>query len=172
MTSQDKISIVVTFIFGILAGSYIYVTGFATTFSPPEAAPEDIYSGLLITGEGYGECEQNNTCFSFQLLENGDYRALFDDAGDGHSAAKEGSIPRTLRNELRSSLIVESLVNDSKTRNTLDCEYGYKDTNYKFRVTLNQQDYFLDTCQTTIDYEGSAWASLAKLWNYFATLEN
>lgn len=172
MTSQDKISIAVTFVFGLLAGSYVYVTGFATTFNPPEAVPEDVYSGLLITGEGYGECEQDNTCLAFQVLENGDYRALFDDAGDGNSAAKEGSIPRALRNQLSSALVVETLVADSKIRNTPDCKYGSEGTNYKFRVTLNQQDYLLDTCQTTIDYEGPAWASLAKLWNYFATLKN
>ena len=89
MTSQDRISIIVTFVFGLLAGSYIYVTGFATTFSPPEAAPEDIYSGLLITGEGYGECEQNNTCFSFQLLENGDYYFSNGEVGDFSKISKE-----------------------------------------------------------------------------------
>lgn len=172
VTSQDKISIAVTFVFGLLAGSYVYVTGFATTFNLPEAAPEDIYSGLIITGEGYGECEKSNTCLAFQVLENGDYRALFDDVGDGNSAAKEGSIPRSLRNELSAALVAESLVADSKMRNSPDCKYGSEGTNYKFQVTLDQQDYLLDTCQTTIDYDGSVWVSLSKLWNYFTTLKN
>ncbi len=171
MTSQDKISIAVTFVFGLLAGSYVYVTGFATTFNPPEAAPEAIYSGLIIRGEGYGECEQSNTCLAFQVLENGDYRALFDDAGDGNSAAKEGSIPRALRNQLRAALVTEALVADSKIRNTSDCKYGSEGTNYKFQITLDRQDYVLDTCQTTIDYDGSVWASLTQLWNYFTTLK-
>ena len=171
MTSQDKISIGITFLFGLFVGSYLYVTGFAITFNIPETALEDVYSGLLITGEGYGECEQSNTCLTFQVLENGDYRALFAANGDNDPIVKEGSISRALRNSLGSSLTAESLTLNSKIRSTPDCKYGLNDTNYRFRITLDKQEYLLDTCQTKIDYNGSAWTSLTKLWNYFATLE-
>lgn len=169
MTKQDKLSILITFTVGFFAGVYLYVAGFATTFVLPEVSTDDIYTEFVITGEGYGACELDNTCLSFQLLESGAYRALYD-AEDGSTVVEEGVIPRTLRRELLEALTPAALTVQSDLI-ARPCRFGEDETNYRFEVTREGAEYSLDTCRTALDYEGATWKTLAKLWNYLATIE-
>jgi hypothetical protein len=170
MTRQDAISILITFVVGLFAGAYLYLAGFATTFEPPEATSENIYKEFVITGEGYGECEERNNCLSFQLLQNGAYRAILD-VSFGESIVKEGSVPRALRLELNNVLTTGVLVEQSITRNVPECRYGDDSTNYRFKITRDEVDYELDSCFSVIDYESKAWLALVKLWNHFSGVE-
>jgi len=171
MTHQDKISILITFIVGLLAGAYLYVTGFATTFEPPEASPENIYTQFVITGESYGACQVDHTCLSFQVLENGAYRALLETKDASAPLAKEGAIPWSLKRDLADTLTTAVLVRESRMRPLPLCKYGESGTNYRFHVTRDQVSYTLDTCTSMMDYEGVAWLTLAKLWNHFGSVE-
>jgi len=171
MVHQDKISILITFLVGFMAGMYLYLTGFATTFKLPEVTTENVYKEFVITAEAYGACRADNNCLTFQVLENGTYRALFDDPRGGETIVKEGRIPRSVRKELMSALSTEQLLSDTRTWAVPDCRYGADGTNYKFRVTRDEVNYEMDTCLSVINYEGPGWLSLAKLWNYFAALE-
>jgi len=170
MTKQDALSILITLVVGFFAGAYLYVAGFATTFEPPEATSENTYKEFVITGEGYGECEERNNCLSFQLLENGSYRAILN-VTFGNNKVKEGVIPRAIKQELYRALTPAVLAKESQTLNVPSCRYPENETNYRFRVTRDEVNYVVDTCLSTIDYEGSAWKALAKLWNHFATVE-
>ncbi len=169
MTKQDKLSILITFTVGLFAGVYLYVAGFATTFKLPEVSTDDIYTEFVLIGEGYGACELDNTCLSFQLLESGAYRGLYD-AADGTEVVKEGVIPRALRRELLEALTPAALTTQSDLI-ALPCRFGEDGTNYRFEVTREGTEYSLDTCRTALDYEGVTWKTLAKLWNYLATIK-
>jgi hypothetical protein len=171
MTHQDKLSILITFSVGIFAGMYLYLTGFATTFKLPEVTTENVYTEFVVTAESYGACRTERTCLSFQVLENGTYRALLDDPRGGETIVKEGRIPRSIRGEMLKALTSEQLLSDTRTWAVPDCQFGEGGTNYTFRVTRDEVNYEMDTCQSVIDYEGPGWKSLAKLWNYFATLQ-
>ncbi len=170
MIGKDLISILITFVVGLFAGAYLYLNGFATTFVLPEATTQDTYTEFVIIGESYGVCNETNTCLSFQLVENGSYRALYDDPLGGEQLAEEGTIPGTLKRQLYKALTHEALEVESEPLNNPQCHYG-AETNYYFRITRDEINYVLDTCQSSINYEGSAWTLLSKLWNYFATLE-
>ena len=169
LSRQDRLSILITFTVGLFAGVYLYVAGFATTFVLPEVGTNDVYSEFVLIGEGYGACELDNTCLSFQLLENGSYRALYD-AADGSTVVKEGVIPRTLRRELVNALTPEGMVIESDLI-ARPCQFGDDGTNYRFEITKEGTEYSLDTCRTALDYEGPIWTALAKLWNHLATVE-
>jgi hypothetical protein len=171
MTHQDKISIILTFIVGLFAGAYLYVTGFATTFEPPEASSENIYTQFVITGESYGVCETENTCLSFQVLENGAYRALLETRDAKTPLTKEGSIPWSLKRDLADTLTKEVLVLESRFRPLPECKYGAEADNYRFYITRDQVSYTIDTCNSFVDYEGVAWLTLAKLWNHFGSVK-
>lgn len=171
MVHQDKISILITFAVGLAAGMYLYLTGFATTFKLPEVTTENVYTEFVVTAENYGACRDERTCLTFQVLENGTYRALYDDPLGGETIVKEGRIPRSIRKELIRSLTTEQLLSDTRTWSVPDCRNGALGTNHKFRITRDEVNYEIDTCQSVIDYEGPGWKSLAKLWNYFAALE-
>jgi hypothetical protein len=170
MPHQDKVSILITFAIGLVAGGYVYLTGFATTFVPPEATTEEKYEGLIINGESYGECEANNSCLSFQLLGNGTYRAIYTNPETNRKISKDGGISRSLRNELKEVMRPDNLQAQSRLLQVTDCKYGENSTNYKFKVTLNSSEYNLDTCKTNVNYNGQIWLTLVKVWNYFAML--
>ncbi len=169
LSKQDKLSILITFTVGLFAGVYLYVAGFATTFNLPEVSTGDIYTEFVLIGEGYGACELDNTCLSFQLLENGSYRALYD-AADGTTVVKEAVIPRALRRELTNALTANALTVESDLI-ARPCRFGDDGTNYRFEITKEGTEYSLDTCRTALDYEGVVWKALAKLWNHLATVE-
>lgn len=163
---QYRVSIALTFAMGMFAGAYLYLTGFATTFEPPEASEANVYTEFVITAESYGECELKKECLSFQVLESGIFRAIMGFRGE--SLIKEERIPQSLRSELDEILTATTLTLESEVSN-LGCRY--EDTNYRFRVTRDEVEYIIDTCGSAIDYDGSAWKILAKLWNHMASLE-
>lgn len=169
MTKQEKLSILITFTVGFFAGIYLYVAGFATTFELPALSTDDVYAGFVIEGEGYGACETDNTCLSFQLLESGAYRGLYD-ATDGEVVVKEGVIPRALRRELLDALLPAQMAIESQP-NLGTCRFPENETNYRFEVTREGREYVLDTCTSALNYNAEIWTTLAKLWNYLATIE-
>jgi hypothetical protein len=167
MTSQDILSIIITFVFGVLVGGYLYLTGFATTFKLPEAGQEAVYAGLVITADSYGACEQENTCLSYQILEDGSYRAVFDTTGA--KLVVEDAITSLLRRDLERTLTETELLVQVKEKTVPGCSYGDQGTNYRFNIALNGSDYLLDTCASAIDYEGIVWNTLLRTWTEIAS---
>lgn len=167
MTHQDKISILVTFVVGMLVGSYLYVTGFAPTYRLPEADQVSAYDGFVIIGDSFGGCEVTNSCISFQLFQNGTYRVIY--KRDGKSVEKTSSIPRSLRQELVTALEPAALTRDSKPLLLLNCAFGEEATNFRFTITSNKESYLLDTCATSIAYTEPLWSALANAWGSVVT---
>lgn len=165
--TREKISITITFAMGMFAGAYLYLTGFATTFEPPESNSEDVYTQFVVTAESFGECKDERSCLTFQVLENGTYRSILQDGSN--TVVKEGKIPFSLRRELEDNLTGTALTLNSETKPALDCKYD--GTNFRFEVTRDSVEYFIDTCATDVDYESQTWKTLAKLWNHMASLK-
>lgn len=170
MSHQDKISILITFVVGVLVGGYLYLTGFATTFKLPEVTTDKAYTEFVIIGESYGACKQTGECFSFQLLENGKYRALFG-YGSNDTVTHEASIPFSLKRALKRNLTQELLTFDSTLMSTRVCQFGNDGTNYRFRISRDEVSYVLDTCLTDINYDELPWQTLIKLWEHFAAVK-
>lgn len=166
MTRQDILSILITLTVGLLAGAYLYVAGFATTFKLPELNTKEAYSKLVIVGKNYGSCEENLSCLSFQVLEDGTYRAIFDNPA-GEQIIKEGTISNSLQSELNKVLTTTTLVGESMMMSDPKCHFSYDTGNYRFKVTRDDSDYSLDTCINDINYTGKTWIVLVKLWNFF-----
>ncbi len=160
MTHQDKISIIITFVVGGLVGGYMYLVGFAPTYHLPEASTQDEYADLVITADSYGACELDDTCMSFQFLQDGSYRAIV--AGVSY----DGSISRSLRIKLQNAMLEETLlVESAPVEDSADCHYGNEETNFKFVVTIAGNNYQLDSCRSAIKYEGIIWTTLTELWS-------
>lgn len=167
MTPQDRISLSITFVVGFLVGAYLYTTGFATTFKLPEANEAGVYTGFVLVGEAYGACREEQSCVTFQVLENGVYRAIFDTDSKGNKqVVREGRLPRHIRQTLKRELTAEGLASQSQVLAQSTC--AFEGTNYRFQITLEQLEYELDTCQSAVAYDSSSWRSLTEVYNYIA----
>lgn len=171
MKNQDILSILITFTVGFFGGAYLYVVGFAPTFKLPDADTSAVYNDMIIVGESFGECEELNSCLSFQLLKDGSYRVLFENTDGGEQIAKEGTVPNSIKKELDRILLIGTLQKEAREMEDPFCRFGEDKTNFFFHITLDDIKYTLNTCSNDIDYEGPAWATLTKLWNYLADLK-
>ena len=91
MKKQDILSIVMTFFVGVLAGSYLYIVGFAPTVATLAVPSQEKLDALVIESDVYGGCRDD--CPSFQLLGDGSYRYLYtSDLSEPQSIA-DGKIP-------------------------------------------------------------------------------
>lgn len=167
MIRQDLISIMITFVLGVGAGFYFYLTGYNFEFS--DVPNEDNYADFSIEGEAYGGCRANG-CMSFQVLADGSYRVLLTRSEVGE-IVKEGIISKSLKNELIKSLSTKTLTQQSQKRPLAKCASDEGGVDYNFRITRDGQDYVLDTCKNTIVYNSDGWGSLSKLWKYFEDLK-
>jgi hypothetical protein len=168
MTFQDKVSIAITVIFGFLVGGYVYLAGFAPTFGIPEVGTADIYNGLIVTADSYGSCEAENKCLAFQVLGNGEYRAIYDVTGE--RIVVEDAISKPLRTKM--NLVFgqsKSLAAQAELLPAIDCEYGATGTNYRLTIEMATSTYKLDTCRTAIQYDGAVWEIFRELWNALST---
>ena len=167
MTFQDKVSIIVTFVFGAIVGSYLYFAGFATTFTLPEADTSEVYADLVVTADSYGKCEETNSCFAFQIIGDGSYRAIFD--ATGQKVVKEASISSALNRELKATLLPAELTLDSTLLVDPLCTEVINDTYFRYNISVDSTVYTLDTCTTAIRYEGPVWAVLREVWIELST---
>jgi hypothetical protein len=169
MMPQDRLSLSITFVIGLVVGSYLYLTGFSTTFKLPEANDAGVYTGFVVNGDSYGECRVERSCLSYQILGNGVYRAIFDtDSRGRNDVTKEGRLPRKIRLNLQSNLTVDELWRISQPQLVSKC-LNPDGTNYRFKVTVEEVEYEVDTCTAEIDYESPVWLSLTAVYNYIAS---
>ena len=162
MTNKDIINIIITFVFGAIVGSYLYFAGFAKTFTLPEADTNEVYADLMITADSYGKCEEENTCFAFQIIGDGSYRAIFDATGE--RIVKEANTTSALNRELKATLLPADLALDSALLVEPICSEVINDTYFRYNISVNSTTYTLDTCTTDINYDGPVWTVLIKAW--------
>jgi hypothetical protein len=82
---------------------------------------------------------------------------------------KTGTLPLTLRRELVLGLTTPKLVAQSQVVDTTSCASDGGAIDSRYRITLQGEEYILDSCGTLIDTESNTWQGLDKLWSYFET---
>lgn len=162
MRRQDIISILVTFVIGVFVGSYLYLFGFSQQFTFFGELTKDA-NALMIFGEAYGGCERGGLCGSFQLASDGTY-ASFPAVADREARMKEeGEIPADLRRALRETLTDDYLFELSKIIIPEMCETYRDGIDYRFRISIGEEQYLLDSCDTELANDVAAQALLQRL---------
>lgn len=170
-SKQDIAIMVITFFVGVVAGFYLYTTAFAPKFDEFVGQTEAVYEDFVIEGSQYGGDRAGGTAPSFQLLENGSFRYLpYAEAGET-VVAKEGLVPKVLLSEVKQTLTIESLTIASKIVTRGDCMSYVDGRDFNYKVTLDSENYTLDSCTTALTTESIVGSTLDKLWNYFETVE-
>jgi hypothetical protein len=168
---QEIAIMITTFVVGVIAGFYLYTTGFAPQFDGLTGQTEEVYEDFVLEGTQYGGDRMGGTAPSFQLLENGSFRYLPYTSEGEVAEAKEGLVPRALLNEVKQTLTAEGLTNASQIVTRGDCMSYVDGRDFAYEVTLDGVNYTLDTCTTALTDGSIMNTTLDKLWNHFETLE-
>lgn len=165
MRGQDIVAIVGTFILGLVAGWYLFVFGFSLQFG--EVAELVEAEPLVIIGEAYGGCERGGYCASYQVADDGSYRALAG-APDRMTRRepKEGTVPDEWRRDLHGLFSQEALKKLSQPYNKTSCRTYTDGIEYRYRIELGNETYELDTCTTALAVDADAQALLQDLFLY------
>ena len=170
MKKQELISILITFIAGFLAGVFLYLTGGAATNESVSKVPEaEKLSEFTIVSDVYGGCNQANVCPSFQVLSDGSYRYFHTPPNASEQVLRQGTLPLTLQKELKKVVTATSLSAQSKKITPSLCNSAMDGIDVKYKISLDREEYVIDSCGTAIDDKGQLWTTLGSIWDYFET---
>lgn len=169
MKRQDTMSILITFVVGFVAGGYLYFAHFSKILNPDSVQTAESAAEFSIIGEAYGSC--TTMCPSFQVLKDGSYRYQFTPQIGQEKIIKSGTLPLDVQRALKRALIEEDLVEQSQPVTPTDCNSRNNAVDVRYKIALEGAEYTLDSCGTAVDGDGDLWNGLAKVWNYFQTVE-
>lgn len=166
---HELLSLLITFGVGMVAGGYLYLTGFAPQFEEYSGQTDAVYEDLVIVGESYGGMRRDSAP-SFQLLNDGTFRYLAATPFDESQIVKEGSVPNSLLKAVKKELSQNSLTKAEQLNTNGPCVSAVDGTDYRYTITQNNVTYDLDSCGTEFTVESALGVSLNSLWSYFNTL--
>jgi hypothetical protein len=170
MNGKEIASIAVTALVGFLFGIYIYFFGFLEVVEPQRPV-QATASEFSIVSQVYGGCDMTSACPSFQILGDGSYRYLYTPAVGEEQVIRDGSIPRVLQRRIERTVSGTELEVQSKDIQPSFCNSYTDGIDITYRITINKEEYILDSCGTNIDPGSALWATLVSIWTYFETGE-
>lgn len=165
ITREDKVSILLTFIIGFIAGGYFYVSnvaGLATKLETPDVKKA---SRFVVVADVYGGCR--STCPSFQIQNDSSYRYLYTPAAGADKIIREGDLSHDLMVQLRAVLTKEELRRQSAPIEPAICNSYTDGIDVVYEVTLDGEVFVLDSCGTDVHSDGKLWQTLASVWDFF-----
>lgn len=171
MKRQDVLSVLITFTAGFIGGAFLYLVHFAELVAPLSNVPsQSATEKFEIISEAYGGCR--DACPAFQLSADGSYRLEYYEGEFRTRSFKEGTIPRELLKDVQNALKDEdALFEQSEEYEPRECNSYSDGIDLKYQITLQGDEYIIDSCGTRVDGDGAIWNSLAKIWEYFKTVE-
>ena len=170
MKKPDILSILITFVVGVFAGGYLYLTGFASVEDKMSIPDAEELMEFTIVGEVYGGCELGNACPSFQVLKDGSYRYFYTPAVGIDQILRQGTLPRQLRRQVDVVMRVDDLTEQSEKIQPSFCNSYSDGIDVKYQVMLDGTEYLLYSCGTAVVRQGVLWVALGEIWTYFETL--
>jgi hypothetical protein len=164
MKRQDILSILITFMVGVVAGGYLYLVGLAPTVATLGVPSQERVESLVIESEVYGGCR--DACPSFQVLGDGSYRYLYSVAYDEPQVIQSGSLSSALRRELQRSITLEALRAQSQSITPSVCSSYSDGIDVRYTITKNGEEFILDTCGTRVNTDSAMWQSVRKIWDF------
>lgn len=170
MRREDKLLILSTFIVGMAIGMYAYFAGFAPVTKSVTETVSEWSDTLTIIGEAYGGCDMANMCPSFYIDTDGGYRYFYHPNGVAEAVLREGTVSRSLLRELQQNATQAELQVSSRPTDPAYCDSYVDGIDVRYTVTLNDQEYVLDSCGTDVNSDGPLWKSLSNIWDFFETV--
>jgi hypothetical protein len=170
MKRQDIWTLLTTFVVGMIAGGYVYVTGFKPQFEQFSGQTAEVYQDLVIEGEQYGG-DGLRTLPAFQVVSDATFTYVPEAMPGEPGLPVQGTLPRALWNALSDELNGDDLFVNSQLVTVADCASAQGGIDYRYTITLDSVVYNLDTCGTNFT-NAALQETLDRLWNYFTTQES
>ena len=170
MTGRIYFILVMTFITGMFAGVYLYITAFAPAYdNNSNAVANETEIDFLLHGKKVGECNtQGAVCPSFELRSDRTYtfvpQYVYTNATPEKITGKLGKNIFDVLISYIASIDLRAL--EEKTPHA-DCSPLY-DTNYRYDLTYKGVTYTYDTCNTLFK-ESVLATKFYPLWSRLST---
>jgi len=165
MNRPDLLSILITFVVGVLAGGYLYVAIFASIVEKADIPDQADISKLSIIGDVYGGCRER--CSSFQVLGDASFKFLYYPTDGGGQKILEGKLPLSLQNRIDKAFKVSELERQSVEVEGTECASYTDGIDVVYEITLDGKKYIIDSCSTASDGESALWKTLSEIWQSF-----
>lgn len=164
MKGSEIITLVFTFVTGLFAGMFLYVTVFAPSVEEQLDVWEEPLSGeeWVITGEMYGGCMRTDSCSSFRLVNGSGFEYL----RDSEAEVQKGRLPREVTTLLTETLDPVFLQEAAMEVTANACSSFTDGIDYRYIVSLEGSEYVLDTCQSVFALEEGAQTVFLDAWYY------
>jgi len=167
MKRQDLLTILITFAMGLCFGFYVYLVGYAPTSDRVSTAIENDTDSLVITGEAYGGCLRVGNCPTFNIADDGSYRYFYTPLGSDEQVLREGVLPLTLQQQLDRNVVRTALEAQSRQIQPVFCESFVDGIDVNYDISLDGDDYTLNSCGTDVVADSPMWQALSNIWTYF-----
>ena len=164
MHKNNILSILITFVVGLFAGSYLFATGFADTVARYTTPDVESVATFTVESDVYGGCR--DACPSFQVIDDGSYRYFYTPTAGAEQVLRRGTLPFSELRQLKNALTTTALQTQSQPRQPALCNSFTDGIDIRYEVTLAGQKYTLDSCGTAVDGTGKIWQALDSIWNH------
>lgn len=152
-----------TLLMGMFAGAYLYLTVYAPTYESDVANPDSISpDATVIEGQMYGDCDKNNTCGSFRLIDDRSYRYI------AYTGAKieQGKLASDVSDKVFNAVGTIIFFDDAKPITQGSCSSQSGGIDFTYTVTHKQDVYTFDTCTTALAYDQKFQTDLLAIWKF------
>ena len=160
MKIGDWLVVLLTFITGVAAGSFVYLIGLREFDIDP--IKPSLISEFEIVVTNYGGCTRSGGCSSYRILSDGSYVFI---AGDGVTSG--GVITDDQLSSLKQTLFATDLEVQSVAYEPDFCESWVDGVDTTYSITRDGIQFEIDTCKTTADVDSDLLELLDWLWVQF-----
>jgi hypothetical protein len=164
---QKNIFKILFILIAVLVAGYLYFN-----VSIPSMAPEikntvtDNSRSLIINSEVYGLCDQNDTCPTFTITDNGEYRYVHTPRGTNTEVLRTGNLPVDIQRQLTQAVTKDALEKMNRSIEPDQCDSYVNGVDARFIVDFDGVVYELDSCGTNVKADSATWEVLGGLWYY------
>jgi len=166
MTGKIQMLFFSSFLMGMFAGAYFYVSFFAPLVENPDLdLLVDAKEDLIVEGIMYGGCERMNSCANFQLINGRDYHYTVSTDAE----VQTGRLSRSFAQGIQASLSDGALYAASEQVGAYSCSSHVDGVDYHYSILKEGERYEIDTCTTALAYNDALQDLFLDIWY---TLEN
>ena len=152
-----------TFVMGIIAGFFFYLTVYAPAYKNDVASQEQqSKDAVVVEGQMYGGCSSANSCASFRLLDNHSYNYQPYPGAD----IEKQKLPSDIAKTIFDAIGTDAFYNAEEQVTPANCASNSDGLDFTYTISLDGDTYTLDTCKTALAHNLPLQQVFIKAWDF------